>query len=105
GDILVFLPGKAEIEAAARALRAERRATPISIVTLHGGLSLDEQRRAFSRTAHRKVILATNVAETSLTIPGVGVVIDAGLVRQTRYQDGRGSPGPPPIPTHPPRQA
>lgn len=87
GDVLVFLPGKAEIEACARALRG----APVTVVPLHGGLSLDEQRRAFERTSQRKVILATNVAETSLTIPGVGVVIDSGLVRQTRYQDGRGS--------------
>jgi ATP-dependent helicase HrpB len=85
GDVLVFLPGKAEIEAVAEVLRG--RAT---IVPLHGGLSLDEQRRAFERTSGRKVVLATNVAETSLTIPGIGVVIDSGLVRQTRYRDGRG---------------
>ena len=84
--MLVFLPGKAEIEACAR--RAARAAS--TLVPLHGGLDLDEQRRAFERTPRRKVILATNVAETSLTIPGVGVVIDAGLVRQTRYHDGRG---------------
>lgn len=86
GDVLVFLPGKAEIEACANALRG-----PFTFVPLHGGLSLEEQQRAFERTARRKVILATNVAETSLTIPGVGVVIDAGLVRQTIYQQGRGS--------------
>jgi ATP-dependent RNA helicase HrpB len=85
GDVLVFLPGKAEIEACANALRG-----PFSLVPLHGGLSLQEQQKAFERTPRRKVILATNVAETSLTIPGVGVVIDAGLVRQTLYQDGRG---------------
>jgi len=86
GDVLVFLPGKAEIAAAANALRG-----PFTLVPLHGGLTLEEQRRAFERTPQRKVILATNVAETSLTIPGVGVVIDAGLVRQTLYQHGRGS--------------
>ena len=86
GDVLVFLPGKAEIEECSRALRG-----PFSIVPLHGGLTLEEQQRAFARAPRRKVILATNVAETSLTIPGVGVVIDAGLVRQTLYQDGRGS--------------
>jgi len=87
GDILVFVPGKAEIEACADALRG-----PFALVPLHGGLPLSEQRRAFEpgRNGARKVILATNVAETSLTIPGIGVVIDAGLVRQTRYQDGRG---------------
>ena len=87
GDVLVFLPGKAEIEACRRALEGE----PVDLVPLHGGLTLDEQRRAFDRGKRRKIILATNVAETSITIPGVGVVIDAGLVRQTRYQDGRGS--------------
>jgi ATP-dependent helicase HrpB len=86
GDILVFLPGKAEIEDCAHALPG-----PFSLVPLHGGLTLQEQQRAFERTPRRKVILATNVAETSLTIPGVGVVIDTGLVRQTLYQDGRGS--------------
>ncbi len=86
GDILVFLPGKAEIEACRRVLDGA-----FTIVPLHGGLSLDEQRRAFDGATRRKVILATNVAETSITIPGVGVVIDAGLVRLTRYVDGRGS--------------
>ncbi|MCB9550299.1 MAG: ATP-dependent RNA helicase [Myxococcales bacterium] len=86
GDVLVFLPGKAEI------LRVEQslRRADLSIVPLHGGLSLDEQRAAFRPTPHRKVVLATNVAETSITLPGIGVVIDAGLVRRTRYHDGRG---------------
>ncbi len=86
GDLLVFLPGKVEIEDCAQALRAT-----FSVVPLHGGLTLEEQERAFQPTPRRKLILATNVAETSLTIPGVGVVIDTGLVRQTLYQDGRGS--------------
>ena len=88
GDVLVFLPGKGEIEACADALRGGA----FTVIPLHGGLRLDEQRRAFEpgRSGTRKVILATNVAETSLTIPGIGVVIDAGLVRQTRYHDGRG---------------
>jgi ATP-dependent helicase HrpB len=85
GDVLVFLPGKAEIEASLQRVRG-----PFNVVPLHGGLALDEQRRAFEATSQRKVILATNVAETSLTIPGIGVVIDAGLVRQTRYEAGRG---------------
>jgi ATP-dependent helicase HrpB len=85
GDVLVFLPGKAEIEACAQLLGTE-----FAIVPLHGGLSLDQQRRAFESQTRRKVVLATNVAETALTIPGVGVVIDSGLVRRTHYQDGRG---------------
>ena len=70
GDVLVFLPGKAEIEACAQRLRGE-----FEIVPLHGGLSLDEQRRAFVPARRRRVVLATNVAETSLTLPGIGVVI------------------------------
>jgi ATP-dependent helicase HrpB len=85
GDVLVFLPGKAEIQACEAVLRGA-----FSVVPLHGGLSLGEQRRAFEPTPQRKLVLATNVAETSLTIPGIGVVIDSGLVRQTRYHDGRG---------------
>ncbi len=91
GDVLVFLPGKAEIEACANILRGGYAATSeYAVIPLHGGLTLDEQHRAFERTKARKVILATNVAETSLTIPGIGVVIDSGLVRQSRYQAGRG---------------
>ena len=90
GDILVFLPGKAEIEGCRRALEGGAGGN-FTVVPLHGGLTLDEQRTAFERTRGRKVILASNVAETSLTIPGVGVVIDSGLVRQTRYHDGRAS--------------
>ncbi|MEC7524769.1 MAG: helicase-related protein [Myxococcota bacterium] len=85
GDVLVFLPGRAEIAACADAIRG-----PLEVIPLHGGLSLDEQSRAFRRTERRKVVLATNVAETSVTLPGIGVVIDAGLVRRTRYHKGRG---------------
>lgn len=85
GDVLVFLPGKAEIEACADVLEGAGLVVP-----LHGGLTLAEQHRAFAPSSLRKVILATNVAETSLTIPGIGVVIDSGLVRQSRYRAGRG---------------
>lgn len=85
GDVLVFLPGKAEISKVCSALRGSHHAVP-----LHGGLSLDEQRAAFAPSNQRKIVVATNVAETSLTIPKVRVVIDAGLVRRTRYRDGRG---------------
>ncbi len=87
GDVLVFLPGKAEIAAAERALAGRG---DLSLVPLHGGLGLDAQARVFQPTPRRKVVLATNVAETSLTVPGVGVVVDAGLVRRTHYRGGRG---------------
>jgi len=88
GDVLVFLPGKGEIADVAEELRA----TDDHVVELHGGLSLDRQTRAFAPAPRgkRKVVLATNVAETSLTIDGIGVVIDAGLVRRTRFHKDRG---------------
>jgi ATP-dependent helicase HrpB len=84
GDVLVFLPGKAEIDACTQVL-----AGAYAVVPLHGGLSMTEQRRAFETRRGRKVVLATNVAETALTITGIGVVIDTGLVRQTHYENGR----------------
>jgi ATP-dependent helicase HrpB len=86
GDVLVFLPGKGEIESVARALDR----FDVEVLPLHGGLSLGEQSRVFEPSRRKKVVLATNVAETSLTVPGVGGVIDSGLVRRTRYRDGRG---------------
>lgn len=87
GDVLVFLPGKAEIAACARALRA---LAELEVVPLHGALPPEAQDRAFEPGARRRVILATNVAETAVTLPRIGVVVDAGLVRQTRYRDGHG---------------
>lgn len=91
GDVLVFLPGKGEIAACASALGGRRDlAGGWEVVELHGGLSLRHQDRAFEPSERRKVILATNVAETSITLPGIGVVIDSGLVRRTRYHSGRG---------------
>lgn len=87
GDILVFVPGKSEVAAIAHALH---HLPYLDVIELHGGLSLDAQRRAFQPSPKRKVVVATNVAETSLTIPGIGVVVDCGLVRRTRYHQGRG---------------
>lgn len=87
GDVLVFLPGKAEIASCAAALAGRG---DLEVIELHGGLSLGRQNRAFEPSSRRKVILATNVAETSITLPGIGVVIDSGLVRRTRYHQGRG---------------
>ncbi len=87
GDILVFLPGKGEIKRSLDSLRGNRE---LEVLPIHGGLTLQEQSRVFRSGKKKRVILATNVAETSITIPGVGVVIDSGLVRRTRYHNGRG---------------
>jgi len=87
GDVLVFLPGKGEIAALETALRGHPE---LEVLPLHGGLSLGQQARVFRTAARRRVVLATNVAETSLTLPRIGVVIDSGLVRRTRYHGGRG---------------
>lgn len=94
GDVLVFLPGKAEIARAAQALAAIGGGR-WEVTTLHGGMTVREQTdvlkpRADGPGRRRRVVLTTNVAETSLTIPGVGVVIDSGLVRGTVYRAGRG---------------
>lgn len=85
GDVLVFLPGKGEIERIGGALGTEEG----EVIPLHGGLGLKEQSRALGSSAKRRIILSTNVAETSLTIPGVRAVIDSGLVRRTNYHNGR----------------
>ena len=85
GDVLIFLPGKGEI----RRVEAALQGVDAEVLPLHGGLSLDQQRRVFAPGPRRRVILSTNVAETSLTIPRIGVVIDSGLVRRTQYRNGR----------------
>ena len=87
GDILVFLPGKAEIGACSAALG---RRSDLDVIPLHAQLPARDQDRAFEPGERRRVILATNVAETSVTLPRIGVIIDSGLVRQTRYRGTRG---------------
>ncbi|ATJ83259.1 ATP-dependent RNA helicase HrpA [Halomonas beimenensis] len=83
-DILVFLPGEREIREAADTLRrADLRGT--EILPLYARLSNAEQNRVFAPHAGRRIVLATNVAETSLTVPGIRYVIDPGLVRISRY--------------------
>jgi ATP-dependent helicase HrpB len=81
GDALVFLPGAAEIHRAARACEALARRHDLAITPLYGDLSPAEQDRAVEPARQRKVILSTNIAESSITIEGVRVVIDAGLAR------------------------
>ncbi|MGQ0627689.1 MAG: ATP-dependent RNA helicase HrpA [Phycisphaerales bacterium] len=84
GGILVFLPGEREIRAAAEALRREGP-TGAEILPLYSRLSAGEQQRIFREGQGRRIILATNVAETSLTVPGIRFVIDTGLARISRY--------------------
>ena len=92
GDVLIFLPGKGEIERCAEVLRADATVTAlgIEVLPLHGALSPDQQDRAIEASNQRRIVVATNVAETSLTIPGVTTVIDAGLLRVHRFDPRRG---------------
>ncbi|MET0736589.1 MAG: ATP-dependent RNA helicase HrpA [Microbacterium sp.] len=91
GDVLVFLPGEAEIRDAMDAVRGmyAKDAAPTEVLPLFGRLSAAEQHRVFERSAvagvRRRVILATNVAETSLTVPGIRYVVDTGTARISRY--------------------
>lgn len=88
GDILVFLPGEREIretEAALRKHHLETGRQAVEILPLYARLSQAEQDRVFASGGARRVVLATNVAETSLTVPGIRYVIDSGLARVKRY--------------------
>jgi ATP-dependent helicase HrpA len=84
GDVLIFLSGEREIREAMDALRKHHMATT-ELLPLYSRLSAKEQGRVFQPLAKRKIILATNVAETSLTVPGIRFVIDTGLARISRY--------------------
>src|SRR5450830_916620 len=84
GDVLVFLPGEREIRDCAEALR-KHHPPHVEILPLFARLSVEEQERVFKITNARRIVLATNVAETSLTVPGIRYVVDAGLARVKRY--------------------
>lgn len=92
GDILVFLPGAAEIGRLRRMLEDFASGTDLLPVTLYGELGLEEQRQAIlpDPSGRRKVVLATNIAETSLTIEGVRVVVDSGYRRAPRFDPRSG---------------
>ena len=90
GDILVFMPGRGEINATLDALRDLRTQERVACIPLHGALEPQEQDRAFAPNALRKVIVATNVAETSVTIDGILHVVDSGVARVARYDTERG---------------
>ncbi len=84
GDVLVFLPGEREIRESAEALR-KHHPPGVEILPLYARLSPDEQMRVFEKHAQRRIVLSTNVAETSLTVPGIRYVVDTGLARVKRF--------------------
>ncbi len=84
GDVLVFLPGEREIRDCAEALR-KHHPQHVEILPLFARLSVEEQEKVFKISNARRIVLATNVAETSLTVPGIRYVVDAGLARVKRY--------------------
>jgi len=92
GDILVFLPGSGEIRRCAEDIADAAAVFDLAVLPLHGDLTVEEQDRAVGPARKRKVILSTNVAETSVTIDGVVCVIDAGLARIARHSPWTGLP-------------
>jgi ATP-dependent helicase HrpA len=84
GDVLVFLPGEREIRDVGDFLQRELGGD-VDVLALYSRLSWDQQSRIFQRGARRRIVLATNVAETSITVPGIRAVIDSGLARISRY--------------------
>ncbi|GAB5495355.1 MAG: ATP-dependent RNA helicase HrpA [Phycisphaerales bacterium] len=93
GDVLVFLPGEREIREVSRELRFESEMNPVfrgaEILPLYARLSPSDQQRIFRRSSRRRIVLSTNVAETSLTVPGIRYVVDSGLARMNRYSSRR----------------
>jgi ATP-dependent helicase HrpB len=90
GDVLVFMPGVGEINATIGAIRAARITEKLALIPLHGELQAEEQDAAFAPNARRKIVVATNVAETSVTIDGIRHVVDRGVARVARYDAERG---------------
>jgi ATP-dependent helicase HrpB len=90
GDVLAFLPGVGEIRRAQAALEPLARRKDLALVALYGDLPMEEQDAALRRGARRKVVLATNVAETSVTVEGVTAVVDSGLARVLRFDPAVG---------------
>ena len=89
GDVLVFLPGEREIRECAEVLDG-RRYRGTEVLPLFARLGLGDQQRVFQPGQKRRLILATNVAETSLTIPRIACVVDSGVARVSRWSPGRG---------------
>ena len=92
GDVLIFLPGAAEIRRAQEACAGLSKQADLLVLPLHGELPAAEQDRAVRPAARRKIILSTNVAETSVTIEGVVAVVDSGLARRAGHSPWSGLP-------------
>lgn len=92
GHVLVFLPGVGEIHRVRQAIESMRLEQQIALVELYGDMPPEKQDQAIASSQVRKIVLATNVAETSITIPGVTVVIDSGSARVLRYDSEVGLP-------------
>lgn len=90
GDLLVFLPGLNEIRQAARHLEALAQQRDLAVLPLHGDLPAERQDAALTRGAQRKIVLATNVAETSVTVEGITGVVDTGLARMRVFDPAVG---------------
>jgi len=90
GDVLCFLPGEGEIRRVREAVGDVR---DVDVLPLYGSLPKEEQDRVFERGGRRKVILATSIAETSVTIEGITTVVDSGLMRIPRFSPGTGMTG------------
>ena len=84
GDVLVFLPGEREIRDVGEFLERELQSR-VEVMSLYSRLSWEQQSRIFQRGARQRIVLSTNVAETSITVPGIRAVIDSGLARISRY--------------------
>jgi ATP-dependent helicase HrpA len=84
GDVLVFLPGEREIRDVGELLQRELQAD-VEVLELYSRLSWEQQSKIFQRGSRQRIVLATNVAETSITVPGIRTVIDSGLARISRY--------------------
>ncbi len=87
-NILTFLPGKAEIQAVTEALEKKAAAANVPIIPLHSQLEAEDQQKAFASYPYGKIILATNIAQTSVTIDDIDMVIDSGLERQAEVRSG-----------------
>lgn len=87
-NVLTFLPGKAEIQDVTHAIEAKATAAKVVIVPLHSQLEAEDQQKAFANYPNGKIILATNIAQTSVTIDDIDVVIDSGLERQSEVRNG-----------------